>query len=97
MNHRCHSTDRSIALSTLLIVVAWATQSATAVFGQVGFTDEQFEQWVFQQYGNALTARARLKESLELYTEDVDRACGLSDAQKQKLRLAGRGDIERFF
>ena len=97
MNHRCHSTDLSIALSTLLIVVAWATQSATAVFGQVGFTDEQFEQLVFQQYGNALTARARLKESLELYTEDVDRACGLSDAQKQKLRLAGRGDIERFF
>ena len=97
MNHRHHSTGRSIALSTLLIVVAWATQSATAVFGKVGFTDEQFEQWVFQQYGNALTARARLKESLELYTEDVDRACGLSDAQKQKLRLAGRGDIERFF
>ncbi|MDA0806729.1 MAG: hypothetical protein O2983_06995 [Planctomycetota bacterium] len=97
MNHRHHSTGRSIALSTLLIVAAWAGLSTTAVFGQVGFTDEQFEQWVFQQYGNAATARARLKESLELYTEDVDRSCGLSDAQKQKLRLAGRGDIERFF
>lgn len=97
MNNRHHSTGRSITLSTLLTVVVWATLNATAVFGQVGFTDEQFEQWVFQQYGNAATARARLKESLELYTEDVDRSCGLSDAQKQKLRLAGRGDIERFF
>lgn len=97
MNNRHHSTGRSITLSRLLIVVVWATLNATAVFGQVGFTDEQFEQWVFQQYGNAATARARLKESLELYTEDVDRSCGLSDAQKQKLRLAGRGDIERFF
>tara|TARA_R110002072_G_scaffold302999_1_gene491011 strand:+ start:38068 stop:38910 length:843 start_codon:yes stop_codon:yes gene_type:complete len=97
MNHRRYSTGRLIAISTLLIFNAWATQCTTAVFGQVGFTDEQFEQWVFQQYGNAQTARVRLKESLELYTEDVDLACGLSDAQKQKLRLAGRGDIERFF
>lgn len=93
----CHSTGQTSVLTALLIAIVWASQGASSVFGQVGFTDEQFEQWVFQQYGNAATARTRLKESLELYTEDVDQSCGLSEAQKQKMRLAGRGDIERFF
>jgi hypothetical protein len=97
MNKYRHSPGRSKILAALLIATVWASHGATSVFGQVGFTDQQFEQWVFQQYGNAATARTKLKESLELYTEDVDRACGLSDAQKLKLRLAGRGDIERFF
>lgn len=95
MNSRFHST--AARLIALLIVIVWTSQCTAPVFGQVGFTDEQFEQWVFQQYGNAATARTKLKESLELYTEDVDLSCGLSDTQKQKMRLAGRGDIERFF
>jgi hypothetical protein len=92
-----HSPGRSRLLTALLIAIVWASQGATPVFGQLGFTDQQFEQWVFQQYGNAATARTKLKEALELYTEDIDQACGLSDDQKQKLRLAGRGDINRFF
>lgn len=92
-----HSPGRSRLLTVLLFAIGWASQGATSVFGQLGFTDQQFEQWVFQQYGNAATARTRLKEGLELYTEDIDQACGLSEVQKQKLRLAGRGDIDRFF
>jgi hypothetical protein len=81
----------------LFVAVFYAAYCDAVAFGQVGFTDEQFEQWVFQQYGNAATARTKLKESLELYTEDVDQTCVLSDSQKRKLRLAGQGDIERFF
>ena len=92
-----HPALRRSRILTLAIFILCTAHFDTAVFGQVGWTDEQFDQWVFQQYGNASTARVRLKESLELYTEDVDQACGLSDAQKQKLRLAGQGDIERFF
>ncbi|HLQ43829.1 MAG TPA: hypothetical protein VK137_03800, partial [Planctomycetaceae bacterium] len=34
---------------------------------------------------------------LKLQAEEVDRACGLTEAQKKKLQLAGRGDIKRFF
>ncbi len=97
MNQRRHSPGRSRLLTTLLIAIVWSSQGVTVVYGQLGFTDEQFEQWVFQQYGNAATARTRLKQSLELCIDDIDQACGLSDAQKMKLRLAGRGDIERFF
>lgn len=93
-----HPTSRrSRILPVAFFAILSIAHCDTVMFGQVGWTDAQFDQWVFQQYGNAATARVRLKESLELYTEDVNRACGLSNAQKQKLRLAGQGDIERFF
>lgn len=81
----------------LLMVAVGVPGLISTASGQVGFTDEQFEQWVFQQYGNAATARTMLKESMKLYTDDIDLTCGLSDAQRRKLRLAGQGDIERFF
>lgn len=81
----------------LLTMLVGATGFSSTASGQVGFTDEQFEQWVFQQYGNAATARAMLKQSMELYTDEIDQTCSLSDAQRRKLFLAGQGDIERFF
>jgi hypothetical protein len=96
MNVQRPSTWQSRILPVAFFVLCSA-HFDSVVFGQVGWTDEQFDQYVFQQHGNASTARVRLKESLELYTEDVDQTCGLSDAQKQKLRLAGQGDIEHFF
>ncbi len=34
---------------------------------------------------------------LALQTEEIDRACGLSEAQRKKIQLAGRGDMKRFF
>jgi hypothetical protein len=62
-----------------------------------GMTDAHFEQWVFQQDGNATGARRRLESSLTLELESIDRACQLNEAQKKKLQLAGHGDIKRFF
>ena len=32
-----------------------------------------------------------------LRIDDLERTCGITEAQKNKLRLAGRGDIKRFF
>jgi hypothetical protein len=34
---------------------------------------------------------------LTVQMEDIDRACSLTDAQRKKLQLAGRGDMKRFF
>lgn len=68
---------------------------AVAVVG--GFNDENFDQWVFQNDGNAAMARKRLDALLTLQVDDVDRACHLTETQKKKLLLAGRGDIKRFF
>lgn len=59
--------------------------------------ENQFESWVFQNFPSAQAARAKLDQMLVLHTEDVDRGCSLTESQKKKLQLAGRGDIKKFF
>jgi len=59
--------------------------------------DDQFERWVFNQYGSADAARKRFESHLTLQIDDLDRACQLTDEQKKKLELIGRGDIKRIF
>ena len=55
-----------------------------------------FDQWI---YGNRLqrgTATEYLDSILRNRVAEVDRACGLSDGQRQQLQLAGHMDIKRF-
>lgn len=59
--------------------------------------DENFEQWIFREFQNAAGARGRLDSLLTLNIESVAQVCGLTESQRQKLWLAGRGDIKRFF
>jgi hypothetical protein len=61
------------------------------------WTDEQFEQWVFSQDGNAGNARRRFENQLALQIEEINQVCHLSDAQMQKMRLMGHGDLKRVF
>jgi hypothetical protein len=61
------------------------------------FADENFDQWVFQGFGTAEAGRKRITTGLTLQVDEVDRVCGLSEDQKQKLKLAGGGDSQRFF
>jgi hypothetical protein len=58
---------------------------------------EQVDNWVFGRVGGAAFARTRFDAALTLRIDDLQRACGLTDAQSKKLRLAGRGDIKRVF
>jgi len=58
---------------------------------------EQVDQWIFGRYGGSGGARNRLDSALALRLEDLGRSCGLTDAQRRKLKIAGRGDIKRFF
>jgi hypothetical protein len=64
---------------------------------QFEIPENQFDSWVFQTFPDAHSARKKLDEKLDLLAEDIERACQLSESQRQKLRLAGRGDILRFF
>jgi hypothetical protein len=64
---------------------------------QFEIPENQFDSWVFQNFPNAQAARKKLDEMLDLLAEDVERSCELSESQSKKLRLAGRGDILRFF
>jgi hypothetical protein len=59
--------------------------------------EAQIEQWVFQQDHSSAQARRKLESQLTIEVDDIDRACKLTDLQKAKLQLAGRGDIKRFF
>lgn len=45
----------------------------------------------------AAAVRSRLERVLKYEIQLVDHLCELTDAQKQKLQLAGRGDVERLF
>ncbi len=61
--------------------------------------DAAFEQMVFGGRGweARAAARCRLRMSLRQKIAALDALCHLSALQKQKLELAGRGDIMRFF
>jgi hypothetical protein len=52
---------------------------------------------VFQHFGSADGARKRLVSELALKMDEIDQICKLSDSQRRKLSLAGRGDMNRFF
>jgi hypothetical protein len=70
---------------------------AKAVFAQPVWTDENFDQWIFMDQRNASAARQRLDTQLALRIDYIDRSCGLTEEEKSKLHLAGRGDVKRFF
>ena len=61
------------------------------------YTEEHFDQWVFNNQGSEAAVRTRFDSLLSLRIDFIDRICGLSEIQKKKLFLAGRGDVKRFF
>jgi hypothetical protein len=58
---------------------------------------ESFDQVVFGSTGDASTGRAHAHSRLDQLIDQVDQTRRLTPAQKQKLLLAGRGDIKRLF
>lgn len=65
--------------------------------GEFNIDESNFDQWVFQGNGNAANGKARLLTRLNLQLAEIDRLCGLTTEQKEKLQLAARGDTKRFF
>jgi hypothetical protein len=61
------------------------------------FADENFDQWLYQDMHNSAGARSRLDAQLLMRLDDLEQSCALTEAQRQKLQLAGRGDIHRLF
>jgi hypothetical protein len=54
-----------------------------------------FDELVYGAGSSEADVQARLDIRLQQKLEKVDRICGLTDTQKRKLQLAGRGDIKR--
>jgi hypothetical protein len=63
----------------------------------VQFNPEQVDQWIFSRWGGAAAAKIRLEANLGLRIDDIDRACAVTELQKKKLKLAGMGDIKRYY
>ena len=89
----------------LVTAVVWASsmlagqaQEAAGSRGGVrlsrpGF-DSKIERFVYG--GDSRSGRDRLDSDEEYVISTIDSACQLTKEQKQKLHLAGRGDIKRF-
>lgn len=68
--------------------------------------DHTVDAWIFRenrpdgrgvQILQGTASRARIESQLQLLLDELVRDCELDDAQQQKLQLAARGDIKRFF
>ncbi|WP_165219865.1 hypothetical protein [Aquisphaera insulae] len=78
-------------------LVEEAAPADVVMQGRVMFNDETFDQWVFGESGAGRNGHNKLDTKLVLHVDDVARVCNLSEVQKKKLILAGKGDIKRFF
>ncbi len=58
--------------------------------------ESTFNQWVFGNQNRSSSAMEQLDLLLSLHLAQIEQLCALSEAQKRKLLLAGRGDIKRF-
>jgi hypothetical protein len=76
----------------LALAILW--RCAPEALGQNDFVinEQMFNQWLF----SANQGHFDPDSELTLHVEAVNRICGLNEPQKEKLRLAGRGDYSRF-
>ncbi len=63
---------------------------------QHGFRIENFDQWVFSNQQKLSSAQKQILDRLEGEADSIQSTCKLENGQKEKLLLAGRGDIQAF-
>ena len=95
----------SVCLSSLVVSLAAVFAAALADEGSVQnapLPDQHVEiaesiayRWVFGDDSDAVAARRQLDSLLGQKIAAIDQVCGLTEIQKQKLRLAGQGDNEQ--
>jgi hypothetical protein len=95
-----------VTLIALLPAAGFAADDDMVVDGPILPNDAQqqmehlgvvdFDQWLFQPSGNARQGQQRLETQVKLQLAELDRIGELTAAQKQKLELAARGDLQRF-
>lgn len=94
INSRLQITIRQTHWLFGAIAAAIVSFCAPAALGQDTFdlNEDTFNQWLY----NASQGQFDPHSEVQLAVEAVDRACGLTDPQLDKLRLAGQGDYARF-
>jgi hypothetical protein len=80
------------ALDVLCVAVVVASCALNAAAQDFELNEQTFNQWLYSASQGTFDADSELALTIEA----VDRVCALSDDQKDKLKLAGRGDFARF-
>ena len=83
----------AIAAFAMSALVLFASGSRA----QFVYTMDYVDSCIFQQDRAVPAARQRLASHLTIHMDEIDRACKLTEDQKKKLQLAGKGDIKHFF
>lgn len=111
-SHGCLLLQRLLTLAVILLTVTCGTvlraqdddfddeeEDAPAEVQVAAVPMKQFDQWVFGHGNNhgAKSTKKRLESLLTLHVDSISQICDLSEAQNQKLILAGHGDIKRFY
>ncbi|WP_422924837.1 hypothetical protein [Singulisphaera sp. PoT] len=67
------------------------------VDAEINQAEGVFNYWMRMIESSAPILRRQLEQGLALRVNYIEQTCGISPAQKRKLELSGRGDIERHF
>ncbi len=96
--------SRTLGIGTILMAGLFsmgrlATALDVVVVNQnmIQITEQQLVQWVFQTQQTVPAARKHAENSLNIQVDFVALIGTLTDEQRAKLELAGRGDVHRFF
>lgn len=79
-----------------MVALSWDPTTAFAQQDRGMISEREFNQLVFRESDRGL-ARKQLELKLDRHLWTLDQLCQLTEAQQQKLWLAGQGDIKRFF
>ncbi|MEZ5941989.1 MAG: hypothetical protein R3C18_11395 [Planctomycetaceae bacterium] len=97
------SSNLPYMLSVLVLTTALGTWPAALLAQERMFqmTEQQFNSWIFESNGfnsgQGQTGRQRVEVSLTARCQQLDATAHLDELQREKLRLAGQYDIQRFF
>jgi hypothetical protein len=58
---------------------------------------EQFDSWIFQGTANRDQAKSSLESRIDLEITRITQTVTLTEEQKERMKLAGHGDIKRFY
>lgn len=82
----------------VLLFAQWVVLSPAPVVAQNFNIDiAQFDQWIFSNMQSPENARRLLADRVEMEIHRIGLATELHESQKEKIRLAAKGDIKRFF
>jgi hypothetical protein len=79
------------------LALAALTLQPAGAQAQFMYTMDYVDSVIFQPDRVPAGARQRLDAHLTVHLDEIERACKLTEVQKKKLQLAGRGDIKHFF